>query len=95
MEALPIGTTVSPSGTSALKSRYVFLCSKNMTGSGSRIAALSRPLASAGVPGATTLRPTVEVKYASLDCEWYSAPCTPPPYGMRMTIGALKVPFDR
>jgi hypothetical protein len=45
-----------------LNRRYVFLCSKNMTGSGSRTAALSRPFASAGVPGATTLRPTVEVK---------------------------------
>jgi hypothetical protein len=67
---LPIGTTVSPSGTSALKRRYVFLCSKNITGSGSRTAALSRPLASAGVPGASTLSPTVAVKYASFDCEW-------------------------
>ena len=52
-------------------------------------------MASAGVPGATILSPTVLVKYASLLWLWYRAPCTPPPYGMRITIGTPKVPFDR
>jgi hypothetical protein len=39
--------------------------------------------------------PTVLVKYVSLLWLWYRAPCTPPPYGMRITIGTPKVPFDR
>src|ERR1700687_780446 len=52
----PIGTRWSPSGTSSATSRYTFLCSRNSTGSGSRMADLSRPLASAGVLGTTTLK---------------------------------------
>src|SRR5207248_1402376 len=54
--AWPIGTTYSPSGTSPLM-LYNISPSSTITGLSSRIAALSRPLASAGVAGATTLRP--------------------------------------
>src|SRR6266516_2677855 len=28
-------------------------------------------------------------------CEWYSAPCTPPPHGVRTTIGQLQSPSER
>ena len=47
----------------------------------------SSPRASYGVDGMTTLRPGTWVKNASTDCEWYSAPWTPPPYGARIVIG--------
>src|SRR5918911_3045093 len=85
--ALPSGTVYSPSGTSPRTERYIFLCSKNSTGSSSRMDDRSRPLASYGVDGTTTFKPGTWVKNASTDCEWYSAPWTPPPYGARMVIG--------
>ena len=71
------------------------MCSKNSTGSLSRIAVRSSPLASYGVDGITTLSPGTWVKNASTDCEWYSAPWTPPPYGARTTIGTANPLFDR
>src|SRR5436189_6392 len=49
--ASPIGTRTSPSGTSSRDDRYSFFGSRNMTGSGSRIDAVSRPFASFGVEG--------------------------------------------
>src|SRR3954451_25440239 len=85
--AEPSGTVYSPSGTSPRTERYIFLCSKNSTGSSSRIDERSNPFASYGVDGTTTLSPGTWVKNASTDCEWYSAPWTPPPYGARMVIG--------
>ena len=85
----------SPSGTSPRTLRYIFLCSRYSTGSSSRIEARRRPFASYGVDGITTLSPGTCVKNASTDCEWYSAPCTPPPYGARMTIGTVKPLFER
>ena len=56
--ALPSGSTCSPSGTSPFIA-YSDLCSKKSTGSGSRMAAASRPLTSAGFDGATTLMPGI------------------------------------
>ena len=56
MSALPSGIASSPSGTSPFIP-YSTLCSKNITRSSSRIEASSRPLASAGVDGATHLMP--------------------------------------
>jgi len=55
------------------------LCSMNSTGSLSRIDDRRRPAASEGVDGITTVRPGTWAKNASTDCEWYSAPWTPPP----------------
>ena len=61
---------VSPlSGTGPLIARYIFLCSRKRTGSSSRIAARSRPAASAGVAGATTCNPGVWTNIASMLCE--------------------------
>ena len=55
--ARPIGKTKSsPSGTSELWP-YMISFSRKITGLGSRIAAFSKPLASAAFHGATTLRP--------------------------------------
>src|SRR5205814_1511559 len=53
---LSSGTRCSPSGTSPLTA-YVPSFSMNITGLSSRIADFNMPLASAGVPGATTFRP--------------------------------------
>ena len=61
-------------GTASLNIRSRRLCSKKSTGSGSRIAASIRPLASYGPEGITIFKPGV-AKRASIDCEWYSAPC--------------------
>ena len=69
ISALPIGTTCSPVGTSSLSKRYAFLCSKNKTGSLSRIAEISNPFASLGVEGITTFKPGVELNTLSIDCE--------------------------
>ena len=44
--------------------------SMKITGSSPRIARASRPLASFGFDGQTTLSPGVWVKSASGDCEW-------------------------
>src|SRR5438034_9425126 len=93
--ALPRGTRYSSAGTSPRTDRYIFLCSKYRTGSSSRIDDRSSPAASYGVDGITTLRPGTWAKNASTDCEWYSAPCTPPPYGARTVIGTPKPLFER
>ena len=49
---------------------HCIFASKKMTGSGSRMAASSNPLASRGPLGTTTLMPGTCVKTASGDCEW-------------------------
>jgi hypothetical protein len=49
----------SPSGTSPRAVRYTAFGSKTTTGSGSLIAAASRPFASAGVDGIATFTPGV------------------------------------
>jgi hypothetical protein len=67
--AFPSGTTYSVEGTSPRTDRYIFLCSKNSTGSLSRIDDRRRPAASYGVDGMTTLSPGTWEKNASTDCE--------------------------
>ena len=54
--ALPMGTMCSPPGTSPFRV-YMVMCSQKMTGSSSRMEAVSRPLASAALEGATTFKP--------------------------------------
>ena len=56
--AVPSSSTISPSGTSAFVPIRP-LCSKKMTGSGSRIEAAIRPIMSTGLDGATTFRPGI------------------------------------
>src|SRR5438445_310947 len=56
ISATPSGTTNSSSGTGPLAPKMA-RGSKYSTGLSSRMAALSRPLASYGVDGSTTLRP--------------------------------------
>ena len=51
------------------------------TGSSSRIAAFSRPLASAGVAGATTFRPGTLANQPSKDCECWAVSWLPAPFG--------------
>src|ERR1700680_1244020 len=58
-----------------------------MTGFGSRVAALRRPLASAAVAGQRTLMPAVWANQDSSFWEWKGPAPTPPPEGRRTTMG--------
>src|SRR5207302_2307437 len=89
--AFPRGSTCSPSGTSPLFASRL-LCSKNSTGSGSRIAAASRPLASAGLDGATTLMPGIAIAQVSTLCECCAPKREPAPFAVRMTSGSVICP---
>ena len=60
-----------------------------MTGLSSRMAALSRPLASAAVVGTATSSPGTCRYMASSECECVGPSWCPAPCGMRMTIGTL------
>src|SRR5437868_3901718 len=51
------------------------------------MAASNNPFASKGLEGMTIFKPGVANR-ASIDCEWYSAPCAWPPMGARTTRGA-------
>ena len=51
------------------------------------MAAASRPLASLGVDGATTLSPGACSIQASGFCEWKGPPENPPPEGSRTVMG--------
>ncbi len=62
-----------------------------MTGSSSSMLALSRPLASRGVAGATTLRPGTELNQFSNVWEWV-APSWPHPLTVRITMGTRILP---
>src|SRR2546430_17309070 len=80
--ARPIGTTYSPSGTSPLV-LYNISPSSTITGLSSRIAALRRPLASAGGAGAPALRAGVLLgppSHGRGRCgpRWGAAPLGPP-----------------
>ena len=55
------------------------------------MAASIRPFASYGVEGITIFSPGV-ANLASIDCEWYRAPCTWPPMGALITSGAPQPP---
>ena len=59
----------------------------NTTGLWSRMADFSRPLASAGVEGMTTLSPGTWQTHASRLCECCSAAPVPEPPGVRSTMG--------
>ena len=69
------------------------LCSKNTTGSGSRIAAAIRPTMSSGVEGATTLSPGIIIAQFSTLWECCAPKRTPPPFAVRITSGKLTWPF--
>ncbi len=47
---------------------------------------MSRPLASAGVLGATTFSPGACMNHASGFCEWNGPPEKPPPLGSRTVM---------
>ncbi len=64
----------------------------NTTGLSSRIAALSRPLASAAVEGVATSRPGTCRNIASRQCEWVGPSWWPAPWGMRTTSGTFAWP---
>ena len=64
----------------------------NMTGSSSRIAEVSRPFASAGVDGMTTLSPATCVNQASSDFECCAALPRPEPPCVRTTSGTRACP---
>ncbi len=51
------------------------------------MAAASRPLASAGVDGATTLRPGTAIAQFSRLCECWAPKRVPPPLAVRITSG--------
>ena len=63
-----------------------------ITGLSSRMAAFSRPLASAGVEGTATSRPGTCRKSASKQCECVGPSWWPAPWGMRTTSGTLTWP---
>ncbi len=84
-------STISPSGTSPLVG-YRPLCSKNITGSGSRTAAANSPMMSVGFDGATTLRPGTAIAQFSTDCECCAPKRRPPPLPDRITSGKLTCP---
>ena len=85
--ALPSTSTYSPSGTSPFI-EYSDFCSKNSTGSGSRTAAASSPLTSAGNAGATTLMPGIIIAQFSTACECCAPKREPAPLAVRMTSGS-------
>ena len=85
--AVPSGSTSSPSGTSPL-SGYSSFASKNITGSGSRIAAANNPFTSAGVDGATTFKPGTAMAQFSTACECCAPKRRPPPLAVRTTSGS-------
>ena len=64
-----------------------------MTGSGSRIAPASSPFASAGVAGATTLRPGTAIAQFSRLWECCAPKREPAPFAVRITSGSEICPF--
>ena len=68
------------------------VASKNITGSGSRIAAAKSPLTSAGDDGATTFNPGIAIAQFSIACDACAPCCRPPPFALRSTIGKITCP---
>ena len=91
--ASPIGTGSARLGHLALR-KYSVLFSMNTTGFGSAIALASRPAASAGRLGITTLRPGTCVSQLSRLCECCAAPRWPAPPCVRSTSGTVSWPPD-
>jgi hypothetical protein len=89
--AVPSLSTSSPSGTSAFTANSA-LCSQKMTGSGSRIAAAISPTTSAGVDGATTLRPGIAIAQFSTLWLCCAPNRRPPPLAVRSTSGSDTCP---
>ncbi len=79
---------ISPSGTSPF-GVYSDLCSKKITGSGSRTAAASRPMTSTGEDGAATLRPGIIMHQFSTDWECCAPKREPAPLAVRTTSGRV------
>ena len=92
--AFPIGTMRSGLSSTSPFVLYSISFSNTITGLSSRIAALSSPLASAGVPGETTLRPGICANQLSHACECCAPNCSAEPLGPRNTIGILYCPLD-
>ena len=67
------------------------MCSKKITGSLSRMAWISRPLASYGVDGTTTFSPGMWVK-AGTGTGVLRGGAQPAPYMVRMTTGVTALP---
>ena len=63
-----------------------------ITGLSSRIAAFSRPFASAAVDGTATSRPGTCRNIASIVCEWVGPSWWPPPCGNRTISGTFAWP---
>ena len=68
------------------------MCSKNITGSSSRIACVIRPFASYGVAGTTTFSPGMWVNSGYRHCECCAAARSPAPYMVRITTGVTALP---
>jgi hypothetical protein len=69
------------------------LCSKKITGSGSRTAAARSPITSRGVDGATTFRPGIIMHQFSTLCECCAPKREPAPLPVRTTSGHFTCPL--
>jgi len=92
--ACPSGSTISAESATSPLLAYSDFCSKNSTGSGSRIAAASSPITSCGLEGAITLRPGTAIAQFSTDCECCAPNRTPAPLAARITRGNETWPSD-
>mmetsp|Transcript_9279 Transcript_9279/g.36263 ORF Transcript_9279/g.36263 Transcript_9279/m.36263 type:complete len:211 (-) Transcript_9279:414-1046(-) len=95
--ALPISMTKSSRMASSLISNstpYMSSFSSMTTGLSSRMAALSRPLASSEFHGDTTLRPGQWLYQEAKHCECWAATPAATPLGPRNTMGTLMSPAD-
>ena len=84
--ACPSGTTWSPSGTSPLLANSDLLPQK-ITGSSLRTAEAISPTTSAGVAGATTLRPGIAIAQFSTLWLCWAPNRSPEPFAVWSTIG--------
>src|SRR5579863_8708701 len=91
--ATPNGIVYSSAGTGPFI-LYIILSSKKTTGFSSRIAVLSRPLASYGVEGNTTFNPGAWLNQACSDCECCAAERRVAPSVVRITMGTRQWPPD-
>ena len=94
ISAAPKGMRKSSSSGTGPESLYIILSSKKSTGLSSRIAVLSRPLASRGVAGMATLSPGMWAKSACKLCECCAAEERPAPIDSRIVSGTLHWPPD-
>mmetsp|Transcript_65200 Transcript_65200/g.153964 ORF Transcript_65200/g.153964 Transcript_65200/m.153964 type:complete len:237 (-) Transcript_65200:334-1044(-) len=93
--ALPMGTVKSLDMTSSLTSNevpYMISFSSKTTGLGSRMAALSNPLASSASYGERTVKPGQCPYHDAKHCECCAATPAAAPLGPRKTMGTLICP---